>query len=111
MSFPTSTPAHARVQVVDAVKGVAIVLMVLGHVEQGAMNRALWAATPGVAKWVSFADDFIYSFHMPAFFFVSGLFLASSAARRGSWDSSLKKREPSSTPISSGLSCLCFSIR
>ena len=70
--------APARSQVVDIVKGIAILLMVFGHVLQGLMHRG-WVTDPTA----TFANDFIYSFHMPAFFVVAGLFLFSSLDKRG----------------------------
>lgn len=81
--FTTSVSNKMRLPIVDAVKGFAIILMVLGHTEQGAMHRQIWASSQRIEYAVKFADAFIYSFHMPAFFFVSGLFLASSVGRRG----------------------------
>lgn len=78
-----SDPNRKRIHTVDAVKGIAIILMVLGHTEQGAMHRQIWASSPTISHAIRFVDSFIYSLHMPAFFFVSGLFLASSAERRG----------------------------
>jgi fucose 4-O-acetylase-like acetyltransferase len=80
-----------RISIVDAVKGIAIILMVWGHTEQGAMHRQLWASTPNVVRTIRFGDAFIYSFHMPVFFFVSGLFLAGSVDRRGRWPFALEK--------------------
>jgi fucose 4-O-acetylase-like acetyltransferase len=68
-----------RSNIVDIVKGIAIILVVLGHVAQGMVHRGWWGG-PGA----SFAHSFIYSFHMPAFFFVAGLFVIASIARRGS---------------------------
>lgn len=41
---------------IDAVKGIAIILVVMGHICTG---------IPGLVKW-------IYSFHMPLFFLISG---------------------------------------
>jgi fucose 4-O-acetylase-like acetyltransferase len=60
------------------VKGVAIILVVLGHVGQGMNHRHLLQST---AYYLS--EHFIYAFHMPAFFFVAGLFLDRSLTRRG----------------------------
>jgi fucose 4-O-acetylase-like acetyltransferase len=60
------------------VKGIAITLVVYGHTAQGIIHRKWWVG-PGAI----FSDEFIYSFHMPAFFFVSGLFVMSSLAKRG----------------------------
>jgi fucose 4-O-acetylase-like acetyltransferase len=68
-----------RSNIVDIVKGIAIALVVYGHTAQGMIHRKLWVG-PGAI----FSDEFIYSFHMPAFFFVSGLFVMSSLAKRGS---------------------------
>jgi fucose 4-O-acetylase-like acetyltransferase len=67
-----------RSNAVDIVKGVAIFLVVLGHTAQGMVHRGWWQG-PGAA----FTHTFIYSFHMPAFFFVSGLFVTGSIAKRG----------------------------
>ena len=84
-TYSGSMPAPGRLHIVDAVKGIAIILMALGHTEQGALHRQLWTAMPNVVRGVTFSNDFIYTFHMPAFFFVSGLFLAGSVERRGKW--------------------------
>jgi fucose 4-O-acetylase-like acetyltransferase len=67
-----------RSNIVDIVKGIAIALVVYGHTAQGMIHRDWWVG-PGAI----FSDEFIYSFHMPAFFFVSGLFVMSSLAKRG----------------------------
>lgn len=68
----------ARSQVVDIVKGIAILLMVFGHTLQGLIHRGWWAD-----RTATFTNDFIYSFHMPAFFVVAGLFLFPSLDKRG----------------------------
>jgi fucose 4-O-acetylase-like acetyltransferase len=75
-----------RSNLVDLVKGLAIVLVVYGHTAQGTAHRGWWTG-PGFA----FSEDFVYSFHMPAFFFVSGLFVLGSIRRRGAGDYSLEK--------------------
>lgn len=54
-----------RIAYVDAAKGILIVLMVAAHVFQN-----------------SFFFDFAYSFHMMAFFFISGMMLNHSSAMR-----------------------------
>jgi len=70
--------APARSTAVDIVKGIAIVLVVGEHVAQGMSARG-W-----LSGYLPYAlDVFIYTFHMPAFFFVAGLFLAGSLQRRG----------------------------
>lgn len=49
-----------RFQFIDAVKGFAVILMILGHQQIGQ---------------VPYLGKVIYSFHMPLFFIVSGMFL------------------------------------
>jgi fucose 4-O-acetylase-like acetyltransferase len=68
-----------RSNVVDIVKGIAIILVVYGHTAQGVSHRGWWV-TPAAL----FGNSLIYSFHMPAFFFVSGLFVMGSIVKRGS---------------------------
>lgn len=67
-----------RSNMVDIVKGIAIILVVYGHTAQGMVHRGWWDSS-GAA----FSHTFIYSFHMPAFFFVAGLFVLGSIAKRG----------------------------
>ena len=67
-----------RSNIVDIVKGIAITLVAYGHTAQGMIHREWW-----VGEGAAFSDTFIYSFHMPAFFFVAGLFVMSSLAKRG----------------------------
>jgi fucose 4-O-acetylase-like acetyltransferase len=72
------TPQN-RLSSVDALKGIAITLVVLGHVLQGVVRRGWWTAPSAI-----YLDHFLYSFHVQAFFFASGLFVSQSIARRGS---------------------------
>src|SRR5271154_3801883 len=67
-----------RSQIVDIVKGIAIILVAYGHTAQGMMHRGWWASRGAI-----FSDAFIYSFHMPAFFFIGGLFVMGSITKRG----------------------------
>jgi fucose 4-O-acetylase-like acetyltransferase len=71
-------PASRRIDAVDAVKGLAIVLVVYGHVAQGVYHRGWWDSPV-----YTFQERFIYSFHMAAFFFVSGLFVRGSIVKQG----------------------------
>lgn len=66
---------------IDVVRGLAISLVVLGHTNEGILHRNWWGSSPLGTR----LDIGIYSFHMPAFFFVSGLFLRPSIAKRGPW--------------------------
>lgn len=72
-------PASSRSLLVDVVRGLAISLVALGHTDQGVEHRQWWGAS-GVGLQL---ERFIYSFHMPAFFFVSGIFLVQSVQKRG----------------------------
>ena len=67
-----------RSELVDIVKGMAIILVAYGHTAQGVVHRGWW-----IGRGAAFSRALIYSFHMPAFFFVAGLFVQGSIARRG----------------------------
>ena len=73
----TPTPAAQRIEWLDAARGLAIVLVVFGHVLRGleAAGEAEGAA------WVGAADLALYSFHMPLFFFLAGLNVRAALAR------------------------------
>jgi fucose 4-O-acetylase-like acetyltransferase len=73
---PLTVPARSTL--IDIVKGFAILLVVYGHTAQGLIHRNWWTGRSSVIS-----DTFVYSFHMPAFFFVAGLFLSGSLERRG----------------------------
>ena len=62
---------------VDAAKGIGITLVVIGHVLRGLVSSNLLAWSDAAR----FADHWIYSFHMPLFFFLSGLFLIRSTKK------------------------------
>lgn len=68
----------SRLAWVDSARGIGIVLVVLGHVERGLAHGQFetW-------DWLGTLDRWIYAFHMPLFFALSGLF--ASGARRGHW--------------------------
>jgi fucose 4-O-acetylase-like acetyltransferase len=63
-----------RIAWIDTAKGIAISLVVFGHVLGGALARN-WVARADIGQ---FAYDYIYSFHMPLFFFISGALAADS---------------------------------
>jgi fucose 4-O-acetylase-like acetyltransferase len=67
-----------RSNLVDIVKGIAIILVTLGHTAQGMTHRGWWNTPSAV-----YVHGLIYSFHMPSFFFVAGLFASGSIRRRG----------------------------
>ncbi len=64
---------------VDVVRGIAIMLVAMGHTIQGVQHRGWWG-TSNVGFRAGYA---IYAFHMPAFFFISGVFLCASVDKRG----------------------------
>lgn len=60
---------EARYNWLDVAKGIAILLIVYGHVSRGFLDSGLIAGTTLLRQ----IDGIIYSFHVPLFFFVSGL--------------------------------------
>ncbi|MDN7588918.1 acyltransferase family protein [Burkholderia seminalis] len=67
----------ARETSLDVARGAGIVLVVYGHVLRGAVASGLVPA--GVPDTVlAWTDYVIYTFHMPLFFFLSGLHVCSS---------------------------------
>ena len=62
----------------ELAKGIGIILVVYGHVVRGVDSAGL---QPSSAMLLSV--DLVYTFHMPLFFFLSGLFLAHSLNSRG----------------------------
>lgn len=64
--------AAVRAEWVDAAKGIGIVFVVFGHALDGLLAARLVAADGGwAASWFG-----VYSFHMPLFFLLAGLFVA-----------------------------------
>ena len=63
----------------DIAKAIGIFLVVLGHVLRGLMNAGVIKDS---ATW-NMLDNLIYLFHMPLFFFLSGLFFEQTLLRRG----------------------------
>ncbi len=64
---------------VDYAKAIGIILVVYGHVARGLYNAGV-----GIPKgFFELADGIIYSFHMPLFFFLSGIFFLHSLTKRG----------------------------
>jgi fucose 4-O-acetylase-like acetyltransferase len=65
-------PTADRDRWVDVARGFGIALVVYGHTMRGLFGANI-ADGEGI---LLFVDRFIYAFHMPLFFFLSGLFLA-----------------------------------
>lgn len=66
-----SPPAAQRVAWIDAARGLAIILVAFAHAAGGLID----AAGPGTLAALRYLFLAIYTFHMPLFFFLSGLFV------------------------------------
>jgi fucose 4-O-acetylase-like acetyltransferase len=61
---------------IDSAKGICIILVVIGHAINGLATAGLWTPQSGGTL-----HYYIYSFHVPAFFFLSGLLVKTSIER------------------------------
>lgn len=68
-----------RLHWIDVAKGMGIMLVVYGHVMRGLVSAGLAPDSPTFQV----VDSVIYSFHMPLFFFLAGIFLDQALAKRG----------------------------
>ncbi|MCH1504196.1 MAG: acyltransferase [Verrucomicrobiales bacterium] len=68
-----------RIQGVDEAKGIAILLVVVGHVWLGLYSSGVCKETK-LFVWVI---DWIYSFHMPVFFVIAGMLAIRSVQKYG----------------------------
>lgn len=68
-----------RNSAVDIAKAIGIILVVYGHVMRGLYHSGI----SNSSDFFSLSDSIIYSFHMPLFFFLSGLFFYGSVTKRG----------------------------
>ncbi len=68
-------PKQNRVYWIDYAKGIGILLVVIGHVCRGLIDSSI--LSPSIAKSI---DQWIYAFHMPIFFFLSGLLIQRSVS-------------------------------
>lgn len=74
---PVTAPVWSRIDWVDTAKGIGIFLVVFGHTLRGLTSRSILPGTPQVET----LDRWIYSFHMPLFFLLAGLFAARSVSK------------------------------
>ena len=65
---------------VDYAKAIGIILVVYGHMARGVYHAGIDIPI----RFYELTDSIIYSFHMPLFFFLSGLFFYHSFQKRGS---------------------------
>jgi fucose 4-O-acetylase-like acetyltransferase len=68
--------ATPRVEWVDRAKGLGIALVVFGHVWRGLLQAGRMPSTSH-----TFLDSLVYAFHVPLFFFLSGMFLQRSSRK------------------------------
>ena len=66
-----------RIKWIDTAKGIAIVLVVIGHVVQSYHNVNLYEDS----VLFNFSSRFVYSFHMPLFMCISSYLLQKSVAK------------------------------
>lgn len=64
---------------IDYAKGIGILLVVYGHVARGAVKAGIGQDR----ATFELIDSIIYSFHMPLFFFLSGIFVVQSIKKYG----------------------------
>lgn len=76
-----------RTEWVDYAKAIGIILVVYGHVARGLFKAGIEMPE----NLYRLADSIVYSFHMPLFFFLSGLFFYQSFSRKGGVELTLNK--------------------
>lgn len=75
-----SRTAVARDRSVDVARGIAIVAIVLGHVERGLSSALLLPYETALSL-----DRLLYLFHLATFAYLSGLFVRRVVERDGAW--------------------------
>ncbi|WP_142686904.1 acyltransferase family protein [Chitinophaga polysaccharea] len=78
--------SESRYAWIDYAKGIAIILVVYRHLAYGLVARGVT-----LPKGVLDTNDMLYSFRMPLFFLLSGLFFGRSVAKRGSLNFGISK--------------------
>lgn len=71
-----NSPLPNRIHWIDYAKGIGIFLVVIGHVCRGLTDSSILNPLP--AKLI---DQWLYAFHMPLFFFLSGLLILGSTSK------------------------------
>lgn len=69
-----------RDESIDIARGVAIILIVIGHVLRGVVNAGLVDEAP---QWFTVTDRAVYMVHLPVFAAAAGLMVPGSFKRRG----------------------------
>ncbi len=77
-----------RIVWIDYARAIGIILVVYGHVARGVYNAGIPFKNESLYQLV---DGVVYSFHMPLFFFLSGIFFLDSLKRKKAWGLILNK--------------------
>jgi len=72
--------SRGRYPWVDYARGISILLVCYRHVFEGLINVGAGSNT---YPWLKYSNIFFFSFRMPLFFIVSGIFLGGSLIRKG----------------------------
>lgn len=75
----TAKPGN-RLAWIDYARGIAIILVLYRHIFEGISRSGVEAAQ---FSWLEHANIIFYSFRMPLFFILSGVFIGKSLAKRG----------------------------
>ncbi|SFW31180.1 acyltransferase family protein [Chitinophaga sancti] len=75
----TAKPGN-RLAWIDYARGIAIILVLYRHIFEGISRSGVEAAK---FSWLENANIIFYSFRMPLFFILSGVFIGKSLAKRG----------------------------
>lgn len=78
--------SDTRLAWIDCAKGIAIILVVYRHIAYGLVARGI-----SLPHGVLATNDMLYSFRMPLFFLLSGIFFGKSIAKRGAKTFALSK--------------------
>jgi len=89
-----------RLHYVDVAKAVCIILVVVGHYNP-----------TSCPEWWNYLFAFIYSFHMPAFMFLSGLLFAETSRKHKYGDILLRKAKRLFLPyVSASVTIICIKL-
>lgn len=70
----------SRLSWIDYARGIAIILVCYRHVFEGSKEAGIHV---GDYSFLEYANIFLYSFRMPLFFIISGIFIAKSLQKKG----------------------------
>lgn len=93
-----------REEWIDFAKGIAILLVVIGHVNSGLRESGVFSNYKGFLNYIDFT---IYSFHMPLFFAISGYLYSKTTRINSIYE---YKHDTFKKIISLGIPYLVFSL-